>query len=229
MLSLALRCEQSMLVDDEEPSRYVKTISGTIKVLGDDGDGETDAGTFRVFIVDAESAINDHEPVFDVFDTFSATAAYFELYTPNMDFKPKVVRALGGDDRWGPGMLILDRLEILPAYRGQAIGLRVLRWLCLQFSMGCGIIAMKPFPLQFEGGVPAKNKQKDSFQTLRLDTFSSNLSVATKKLRRYYGRLGFVSVPRTPFMVADPMRPTPTFYGLLDADQETSVASPLLT
>ena len=108
-----------------------------------------------------------------------------------------------------PNMLILDRMEILPKYRRMGIGLHALRCLQRQFSTGCGIVVMKPFPLQFEQGGPEKNMHEPEFVRFGLGDFDRNQKRATAKLRAYYARLGFVRVPRTEFMVADPYLPVP--------------------
>jgi hypothetical protein len=63
---------------------------------------------------------------------------------------------------------------------------------------------MKPFPLQFEGGEPHENVDKPMFKRLRLGAFTTELNPAKKKLRDYYGRLGFKLVNGTEYMVADP-------------------------
>ena len=55
-------------------------------------------------------------------------------------------------------LLILDRLEIIiPQYRGKKLGLTILHHMIERFSAGASIVAMKPFPLQFE---PMKDKDK---------------------------------------------------------------------
>lgn len=206
---LALKFHLELAVEDDEPARFIKFIDGTI-YLYVNGERKVKAGNFSVIIMDVVAAVNERESVFDVFDFSSKTIDYFSLYAPGLEFKPKVLKALGGGDRWEPGMLILDRLEVLPGFRRQAVGLRVLRWLRIQFSMGCGVVVMKPFPLQFEGGTPEENKGKPDFVRLRLDLFDTDFHRARRKLRDYYGRAGFVVVAGTSYMVADPMRQAPT-------------------
>lgn len=211
----SLHYEHILLVDDEEPSRYVKFIEGKVCKFVEMGE-DAEIGQFSVIVVDVARAISDEDSVLDVFDTSQKTIDYLDLYRRGCGymFKDKVVRAMKSYDKWEPNMLILDRLELLPEHRGQGLGLRVLRWLELQFSMGCGIVAMKPFPLQFEGGPPAEKKDDENFIRARLDLFDDRQDVATKKLQKYYGRLGFAKVPGTPFMVADPMRSLPTLEAL---------------
>lgn len=200
---LSLQYSHNTLVDDREPGRFVKEIDGVILNQIDDV-RTVRIGRFSVMVIDVESAVNERESTFDIFDYSSRTIDYYSLYTPDMDFRPKVLAALQGGERWAPNMLVLERLEILPKYRGQGAGLRVLRWLHFHFGMGCGIVVMKPYPLQFEGGEPHENANETTFKRLRLGAFTAEFEPARKKLRDYYGRLGFRLVKGTEYMVADP-------------------------
>ncbi|WP_288253747.1 hypothetical protein [uncultured Hydrogenophaga sp.] len=197
-----LEYRQEVMADDEEPSRYIQTLEGHV-VLDFENHRER-VGRFRVFVIDVESAVNDEESVFDIFDSYSETMGYWSLYQDGLEFRPKVVKVLPGGERWRPNMLILDRMEVVPKYRGKGIGLCALNCLQRRYSIGCGIIAMKPFPLQFEGGLPEENAAKEDFIAMGLGAFDRDFKRATAKLRRYYGRLGFVRVPGTEYMVADP-------------------------
>lgn len=201
---LSLRFSQELLVDDEEPSRFVKDISGTVfAAVDDDADGykDVEAGKFAVFVIDLEAAVNEKESAFDIFDVSSKTIGYFDLYTDDLAFKPEVLKAMRGHERWAPNILILDRLELLPEWRRRGLGLRTLRWLQFHFSTGCGIVAMKPFPLQFEGGYKPEEAAR-----LQLEEYGTDEVGAFRKLRKHYGKLGFGQVPGTPLMVADPYR-----------------------
>ncbi len=200
---VTLEYTHDILVDDDEPSRYIKALEGY--VLVHTGMRRERIGRFKIFVIDVELAINDGSSVFDVFDTYSETYGYWSLYSSPFQFKKKVINAFPEGDRWKPNILILDRMEIFPRHRGKGIGLRSLRCLQREFSTGCGIVAMKPFPLQFEGGLPAPNEESPEFVELALGTFDRNERRATAKLRAYYSRLGFVRVPRTDYMVADPL------------------------
>jgi hypothetical protein len=200
---LLLKYSHETLVDDREPGRFVKKIKGSIVNQVDDVK-TVKIGQFSVIVIDVESAVNERESTFEIFDYSSRTIDYYDFYTPDMDFKPKVLAALPAGERWAPNMLVLERLEILPKYRGQGAGLRVLRWLHFHFGMGCGIVVMKPYPLQFEGGQPHENVDDPMFKRLRLGTFTTDFEPARKKLRDYYGRLGFKLVKGTEYMVADP-------------------------
>ena len=60
------------------------------------------------------------------------------------------LQKLLGDEIWNFNLLILDRVEILPKYRGGGVGLLVLTTVIERFGAGAGVVGMKPFPLQLE-------------------------------------------------------------------------------
>lgn len=102
------------------------------------------------------------------------------------------------DEIWNFNLLILDRVEILPKYRGGGVGLLVLTALIERFGAGAGVVGMKPFPLQLE---PKESRDSSAWaKRLRLDDLPRDEKKATKKLKRYYGKLGFVEMKSTPFM-----------------------------
>lgn len=203
---LVLRYEVETLVGDQEPERFAKEIEGLVLLL-DSSDQEHNIGTFRVFIIDVVGAVNADVSPYAVFDSRLATLDFYSLYARSLEFKPAVLRSMGTDGLWEPSMLILDRLEIYPAYRGKTYGLHALLGLQHHFSMGCGIVAMKPFPLQFE---ERWMKNDDGIEPLDLHRFPQDMRRAMKSLRQYYARLGFSLVPRTAFMVRDAMQPLPS-------------------
>jgi GNAT superfamily N-acetyltransferase len=101
----------------------------------------------------------------------------------------------------GSNLLILDRLEILPEFRGRKIGLAVLYKAVQQFARGCGIVAMKPFPLQFDVHTKSDTAR---FDALKLADFNRESKTATKALEKYYKILGFRKLAGTPLCVLSP-------------------------
>ena len=219
MIELQLR--HDFLVEDEEPGRFIKNFRGAVYVYISDT-RKVKAGEFSIYVVDVESAYNERESVFQIFDSESALIGYYSLYEEDHAFKPEVMKAINDDSRWAPNILIFDRLEIYPKFRKQGLGLRVLRWLLMQFGMGCGLVAMKPYPLQFENGTPAENRSKDAFIKLNLGEFDANFKRAKKKLEAHYAKLGFQRVRGMEYMVADPLRVAPSVASL-GADPDAPV------
>jgi len=125
--------------------------------LDDEDDDEPHlAGRARLFLLNAGAAENDEDapPLLDLLDMRGETAAYLPLLdlTGPGNFSPAVCRILRDEMVLSQNMLILDRLEISPEFRRQQLGLRYMRTAIKRFGLGCRIVAIKPFPLQFEPG-----------------------------------------------------------------------------
>lgn len=165
--------------EEREPDEFVYGASG--KIIGtDDEDQDFVVGGFEIAFVDINRALRADVHPFDVMDGHSDRMA--EIYSAlfnNVELKRKV-RELLGIAEWGSNLLVLDRIELEPTYRGKGIGPQVIETLIDRFSPGAVAVALKPFPLQFEatrenrGARPKKGER-----------------TATKKLRAYYERLGF--------------------------------------
>lgn len=198
LVSLRLDREKLAALDDE-PSKYHRTIAGDLVLPDDDFIKEYKIGRFRVRIVDLDSAMNDEYSLFDVFDAHAVTWAFFdELYTQDFEISDKVLKALGMPNvSLSPNLLILDRLEILPKWRGQGHGLAAMMGMMHWFRTGIDLIALKAFPLQFAAG----SKNDSAFDKYRLDAFKDSLSVSKSKLLKHYEQLGFKRIGRMGYMV----------------------------
>jgi GNAT superfamily N-acetyltransferase len=86
-------------------------------------------------------------------------------------------------------LLYIKRIEIEPKYRGKGIGLAAIRRAIDVLRVNCELVALKPFPLQFEGKVTPTNRRE--------------AQAATTKLKRYYRRMGFKDLGGTGFMMLD--------------------------
>jgi hypothetical protein len=191
---------ESFMSEYPDPHDFVYETSGDLYDLGESEDREF-IGRFRVYYVDVERAMNQREPIYNVFDSHSAEVE--EFYEPifgseGYDFNENLLEVVNYKVS-GYNLLILDRLEILPQYRRKKLGLTILHHMIERFSAGAAIVAMKPFPLQFEPiGDEDKKKWRDK---MRLDQFPTNENIAREKLYTYYRKLGFINLTGTPMMV----------------------------
>lgn len=200
----------------EEPSRFLRKSSGKV-AFSDDQGIETEIGTFSTIFLDVQSALTEEDSVFDLFDSDSTTINYFEdLYDHGtLNFKPKVTKVAFSNDYsyWNPNLLILDRLTVDAEHQGHGVGLLALRALIHRFRAGAGLIAMKPYPLQFEASF-LDGKEVGAAARMGLDTFKMSQPKATAKLKKYYSRLGFKPVPRSDYMILSPEHPLPSVASL---------------
>ena len=204
-----------LLADD--PGDYIYTIDGRIAEMGDD-ESDILVGKFRLFYVDIASAINTgYIDVFDIFDAHSdSTADYYEsLIDPGTADFSENLRKLLEDEIFGLSILIIDRLELLPNYRGHNLGLIIMRRLIERFSAGAGVVAIKPFPLQFEHSIPAEDKY-GWHEQMQLSGFRETERDSIRKLQNHYSKLGFVAMPGTPHMFLSTARRLPPIERLLN-------------
>ena len=109
-------------------------------------------------------------------------------------FSLAVRRKFADADPWGD-ILLLHRLTLDPLVRGQRLGLAVMHQAVRDWSSGCSLVLMKPFPLQFE----ADAKNSPTWHQLELDRFPSQQRLAFGKLVKYYRPLGFERLGRSEF------------------------------
>jgi GNAT superfamily N-acetyltransferase len=198
--------EASLEIGD--PSDFIYVTTGEI-VGTDEAQQKICMGKFSLSYIDVEATINAREcSVFDVFDSSQETCDYYSaIFTPGTLKSSKELTDLFRGELWLGNVLILDRLEILPAFRRHKLGLLVLRRLMERFGAGAAVVAMKPFPLQCEDRIRPDDDWRSS---LRLGDFEKEFKRATSKLRRYYAKLGFKAMKGTPFMFRDPQRALPS-------------------
>ncbi len=202
-----------MPLTPQEPEDFMYEVSG--KILGSTIEVEIDriVGRFRVYYADFGSAENHGVTAFEVLDAYEHTCVYAGaiLGSSEAPFSTRLQRLLR-DEIWNFNLLILDRIEILPKYRGGGAGLLVLMSLIERFGAGAGVVGMKPFPLQFE---PEQSRDSSAWvKRLRLGDLPRDPKVSTRKLKKYYGKLDFVEMKSTPLMFRSMSWPLPSIEQL---------------
>ena len=199
-------------VPRKEPADWALEISGSILATeqstfrsGDTSDAEI--GIIKAFLIQIREARREGLPASAVLNAKSfATSEYSQLFKKlkwrkrvSKKFKPR-----------SADLLILDRIELKPEYRGHGFGLLAARCMIETFGSRCGLVACKPYPLQFEGS----NRWRPP---ARVWGATKALPRARKKLRQYWARVGFQRVPRTTLYALDPERALPSFGQMLSA------------
>ncbi len=180
-----------------------------------DSESGVHAGRSRVFIVDLEGAEEVGLGALDVLDLDGATEPYLSLIGHEAgNFSPAVMRLLNEEFAYSRNMLIIDRVELLPFYRGRGLGLQCMRTFLRHMSMGCRIAAIKPYPLQFEAGAARSENWSDGLQ---LSSLTKSKRSALQRLKSHYSQLGFQHVRGTDLMILD-LHARPLPGGIHDSD-----------
>ena len=195
---LAIRTEPEQYCGrPDEPSHYIHEVSGKVVLIDESDSVSKEVGEFACSLIDADAADLNGVSPFDVYDTTQATYNVYYALFDELGANARVKKALGGDDLlWSHNLLVIDRLIIYPAFRCQNIGLRVLAILLQRYQHVAEFAALKPFPLQCEGGMDA-----DEAARLGLAGFTCTLDYGKRRLARYYAGVGFTKCRGSDFLV----------------------------
>ena len=180
----------------DEPEDCITIINGKVVHYNESDEKETIAKC-RHFFIDLENSGND--PYF-LLDIRSELAPYTALYdSETASFKDELL-VKAGDDIWSTNLLVVDRIEILPEFRGEGISKMIFQDAIRLFSPRTDLVAIKCFPIQFEAKIP-DHKPSAWEKMMELDKLDPNEKTATKRLMSFYESLGFIPFGNDGIMV----------------------------
>jgi hypothetical protein len=184
-----------------EEGDYIQTFEGTVYTGEDYGRLNLVAGRIRAIKLDIECAIADDDSLLDIFD-FSSELDGFSFLLDGHSITMRFCE----DDTFnfdtfymGQPILILQYLGIKPEFRNKSLGLAAMKAVIEHIGVGCGLVALLACPLQFVERSNDRSRQRDD--DLELINFKGDRESATEKLIEYYGKLGFIRVDDTAYMV----------------------------
>ncbi len=193
----------SYLWDDEY--RYIYPIDVQIWEYAEDDESRIDIGTGRCIYLDVERAIKDEEASPDYFlDVDPGSAAYMGVIyeSDGFEFNEQILDLLP-NSILSQNLLIIDRLEILPKFRGKKLSVKIIKEMVIRLGKGAGIAALIPYPLQFEDRDTIR-KLSATYADLDLQSFTGSQEFCTNKLSKLYLQAGFTPLEGTDLMVMCP-------------------------
>jgi hypothetical protein len=171
---------------------FLQSIFGKILVREENQEREQEAGRITASLVQFGHARDNGISAEEMGDGISGSVA--EYWEQLFDIGTNRWRAEIRDELevCGPDLLILDCIEIYPPFRGHQIGLVAVDRTIEIFGLGCGLVACKPWPLQF---TPAFTNNPR--RMLRLNPPSTDKEEAVRKLRLYWAKAGFWPLGQT--------------------------------
>ncbi len=165
-----------------DPDSHLRHFRG--EVWGCDEDDEIRIGSFATTYF-----LNTRSPT-DLDET-SETAPFIQLFKRDGDFKASVC---GSEYVFCQDLLIIEHLALLPPFRGRGVGREILADIIHQLKFRAEVVALKPFPLQFECC---------DFQDpeMAYDLFTAEMDDSFKAVRKFYKSCGFKRVKDTELMV----------------------------
>lgn len=148
----------------------------------DDNKIKIATGDFRIF--NTARVLNDYVHPSVIFDSSyencKVYTTFYEYDTCEID--QQLIKLNNWDDCFGSNIAFIDRMEIIPEFRGKLLGYFFLTNICNWLSTKVDLFLFKSFPLQFEGDVKDTNRNK------------IELRKAQRKLNDYYTSMGFKKV-----------------------------------
>lgn len=165
---------------------FVHSILGKISAQSEGRGEEEDAGYVRASLVQFGDAMDRGISTQRLGDGIDGNVAeYWELL---FDLNTGCWKEEVQDEYEASGcdLLIIDCIEISPKFRGTGVGPIAIDKTIDLFGPGCGLVACKPWPLQF---TPAFARDPNTLTRLKVPGVGQGEAV--RKLRAYWSKLGF--------------------------------------
>lgn len=187
--------------DSQEPSRIVPAVHGEIFEFEGESDTEVKAGQIDSYLVLRGRALNEHESLFEAMDSIDSSVfeCYEALFDPETDDWNQSVEDIYKDAINGLDVLFIECIQLEEEYRGKGIGAQVVRETIATFGSQCGLIACKPFPLQYSNWQDEEHneiRKQPGFEEKRLGDFT--------RVARFWTDLGFVRLDDSGFYTYAP-------------------------
>jgi len=190
------------LIDSSRGQEFIHAISGEVR----HDESNATVGHLKAFLIQVGRVAEAGQDLGDIMDSESSELAEYHsvFFNPQgCDYKDSIRRQFV--DICPMDLLILDRAEIEPAFQKRGIGLLAISRTIDIFGEGCGLVAMKPFPLQF------RNYQDPAWSPPSgVDNPGAAFRAAREKLRRYWSRAGFRRVDGTDYWALCPAHKRPS-------------------
>jgi hypothetical protein len=146
-------------------------------------------GKLMFKIIYVGEANNNNYDLYEIFDTYEYTFRHAQEF---FDFETNEIKAdiqkfynytfINSD------ICLIERIEILPEYRGRKIAAKATKDIIFHFGSGCELFILQAYPLQFE----VKREEQNEWQSqLELGKFPIQEKKAFKQLKNYYKSWGF--------------------------------------
>jgi hypothetical protein len=175
-----------------EHSRYVQEIFLGISLDDEYGNKKKEIGSAKLLVFLIEQAWNSRYSLYEIIDAHSEYAArhIFKLFDAGSGDYAESVNEYYNYDVLKSNICLIEKIAILPEFRGYKIGAKAIKDILFHYSSACGLFAIQPYPLQFE----LDDKKRENTR-LGLEKLEQNKAKAFRKLTSYYKSIGFESVP----------------------------------
>jgi len=205
MLELAFEVSVS-LSESELGREFIQEIKGAIR----DTAANAAVGLVNCVLVEVGRVAGAGQDLFEVMDGFSSELGQYNwgfFKANDWDYKEQVRQQF--EDIFGLDLFIINHVEVEPAFRGYGLGLLAVSRSIDIFGENCGLVALKPFPLQFRNYLDPGWQAPDGIADPKVA-----FRKASRRLQKYWSRAGFRPVSGTDYCALTPSQTRPTLKGV---------------
>lgn len=194
------RYSMESCIGEMEQARYINEIH--IDIIGRTIDGiEYKMGEAERKILLLSLACNDNVDPFDIFDYSQSLMEIGDvIYDYDQGWLKDEITSVCNIEH--PDICVFERLCILPQYRGLGLAKKLVKDNVMRLGDSCGLIVMKPFPLQCEGTMDGDVERAREFQyrsnpfeaDMEHDHMEQDPDIALKQLVKYYKSIGYFTI-----------------------------------
>jgi len=182
--------EVSLSKYEGDPSDFITVYHGDIIGMMDD-DSERKIGKVVVYLVERGRVLNEGISLFEVMDCLDGDSCdcFANLFDQESEqLTPEVERLLSEDRAFQHDMMLIERLELKPEYRGQGLGKEIALRVIQKFGANCSVITCLPVPLQFTGLQAGEKEPKGR-------------RLAQQRVRKFWEGVGFVRLSGSDYYI----------------------------
>ena len=182
--------EVSISQYEGDPSDFITVYQGDVIGMMDD-ESEQKIGNLTVYMVERGRVLNEGMSLFEVMDCLDGDSCdcFANLFDHETEqLKPEVERLISENRAFQSDMMLIERLELDPEYRGRGIGKEVALRTIQKLGANCGVITCVPVPLQFTGLGPKEKKPAGE-------------RLAQQRVRLFWAGVGFVRLSRSGYYI----------------------------
>jgi GNAT superfamily N-acetyltransferase len=173
-------------------SDFVHSILGSVFAESKELEEEEDAGYIKASLVQFGEAMDHGVSTERLGDGIEGSIAEYWEVLFDLDTGYWKEEIQDEYDASGCDLLIIDSMEIRPKFRGTGVAPAAIERTIDIFASGCGLVACKPWPLQF---TPAFARDRKALKKLKAPGVGQDEAV--RKLRAYWSRIGFWPLGQT--------------------------------
>lgn len=203
-----LYCETTFTVKTDhysEEGRWKTRYTGTMFSTTEKG-RRTAVARIVCDRLDFFEAMDDGMSFHDLMDLDASTYQFFPVLFKKgriQGFSAKFRKAAAFDGDIA-NLFIIERIEVLPRWRGHGLAATLINKACQLFAGDAQFTVLKAFPLQWEAAMNGSN-QNGWEKRMGLPALKERSTEAqgVERLLMHYQHMGFVPIGQGPFMVRD--------------------------